>query len=140
MKNAARVLAMAITILPLMAAAQATNHKVAANVPFEFMAGDKLAPAGTYTLTITGWSLDSALIQNRAGKFAIYSSVSPAELMKGAAKAALIFHRYRDQYFLVGVRMESSNAVYRLPAGKAEKELRARNVPEKDEVLLALAQ
>ncbi|HLV89160.1 MAG TPA: hypothetical protein VKV39_19410 [Candidatus Sulfotelmatobacter sp.] len=139
MKNAARVLAMAMTILPLMAAAQG-NHRISANIPFEFVAGDKVAPAGTYTMNITGWDLSQALLQNRAAKFAIYSMVSPAEPPKTASSSALVFHRYGSQYFLVGVRMSNSMTSYTVPAGHAEKELKARNVPETDEILLALAQ
>lgn len=140
MKNAARALAMVITILPLLAGAQAANHKISAKVPFEFMAGDKLAPAGAYSLTIAGWGLDTALIQNRDAKFNLYTSVATAERLNNLSSSALIFHRYGNQYFLVGVRMGNTMATYELPSGKVEKELRARNAPEKDEILLASAQ
>jgi hypothetical protein len=52
---------------------------------------------------------------------------------------ALVFHRYGNRYYLVGVRLENSRVVYSLAPSGFEKELLAQNLRAGEEVLLALA-
>jgi hypothetical protein len=50
----------------------------------------------------------------------------------------MVFHKYGDRYFLTGIKLTGSKAVYRLHESRSEAELRAQNAPESQEILLAL--
>jgi hypothetical protein len=54
-----------------------------------------------------------------------------------SAETKLVFHRYGDRYFLSSISREGNNRGYALPAGKAEKELRAQKAAEGDVILVA---
>jgi hypothetical protein len=47
--------------------AQDFSHKVRANIPFDFYAGEKMLPAGTYTLAINRGSNNVAMFQTYSG-------------------------------------------------------------------------
>ena len=49
----------------------------------------------------------------------------------------LVFNRYGDRYFLSGIRIEGSSLTYQVPAGRAEKEMRAANLATSQTSLLA---
>lgn len=138
MKYAARMLAVAVMMMPLVASAQlADSHKVVAKVPFQFMAGNNTAPAGEYAVMAADRVGLTLLIRSRDLKTSVYSIVSSGEEQKdGAAVTGLVFHKYGDNYFLAGVELASTHSIYRLPEGKVEAELRVQNVPSSDEVLL----
>ena len=138
MKNAARILMIALTMLPLLATAQVGNEsKLITHVPFEFMAGNKVIPAGECSVASAGVGSSQILIRNWSAKISQFSMVLSSDYQKGPATNALIFHRYGDRYFLSGMKLASTGQTYSLPAGKAEAELRARNVPASEEILLA---
>jgi hypothetical protein len=137
MKNSARILVLAMATMPLLAAAQLGNNaKVVANVPFEFMAGDQLIPAGECAVLSAGAGGEQIMIRNWSAKISHVSLVSASNDQKGAAVNALVFHKYGDRYFLTGLKDANTHATYTLPQTKAETELRAQNIPE-TEILLA---
>ena len=137
MKYAARMLAVAVMMMPLLASAQlADSHKVVAKVPFDFMAGNNNAPAGEYTVMAADRVGITLLIRSSDFKTSVYSLVSADETQKGAGVNALIFHKYGDRYFLAGVELANTRSTYQVPEGKAETELRAQNVLSTDEILL----
>ena len=51
---------------------------------------------------------------------------------------ALVFHKYGDRHFLTQIRT-GDGTVYKLPKGKLEREMLARNQPIEEEILLASA-
>ena len=135
MKYTARMLAVAVMMMPLLATAQGT-HKIVAQVPFEFMAGNHLMPAGKVVVETTDNYGNFLLIHSDAGT-TTYSIVSLSEAQEGASVTELVFNKYGDRYFLAGMKLGTSQSIYWLPRGKAENELRAQNVPSTEEVLLA---
>jgi hypothetical protein len=138
MKYAARMFAIVVTMIPLLATAQmGTSRKLSAQVPFEFLAGNKLVPAGECIVQSAGTGGNTIQLSNWNAKISLFSVVSMGESQKGAGVDSLIFHRYGDRYFLSGMKLASTGATYRLPEGKAEAELRAQNVPATEEILLA---
>ncbi len=125
-----RIIALAIftgaTLITAVSAA-AQSDVVEVNVPFNFTVNNTSLPAGDYTFDIT----DPGLLVIRdhsknvkATEFGQRGSIAPGK------PNALIFHRYGNQYFLSGVRLDSaSNGVF-LPAAKLEKQARKESGKE----------
>ena len=138
MKNAARLMILALTILPLLAAAQMTpDQKLVANVPFDFVIGSKTVPAGEWTVQRTSSGAPVVTILNFDAKSGHLAKVSLDEARKPADRCALVFHKYGAQYFLASMKIEGSRVMYQLPESKAEAELRAMNQIGTEEILLA---
>jgi hypothetical protein len=138
MKYAARMLAFAMLMFSFLATAQVSpSLKLDTQVPFQFMVGNKVIPAGQCIVKSADVGSAMLAIQNIDTKTSLYSLVTTAEPQKGSEVNALVFHRYGDSYFLVGVKLARDGAIYTLPAGKVEAELRAQNVPATEEILLA---
>ena len=118
------------------ALAQLGNGRVTAQVPFDFVLGDKTIPAGALTVrSVTDNGV--LLVQNYDANVSVLSSPQMDEGKKPASSCRLIFHRYYNRYFLAGIELEGSRIGYRLPESKAEAELQAQNVTSTKEVLLA---
>jgi hypothetical protein len=138
MKYATRILIVALTMLPLLATAQlASSEKIVAQVPFEFVLGSKVVPAGEWvvkTATMDGKTLQ---IRTKDSGVNMLSTAILDESTKVSSHYSLLFHRYGDQYFLSEVRIAGTRVGYKLPETKAEAEMRAQNVPATNEILLA---
>jgi len=133
--------ALALTLLPLLAAAQlSSTQKIGAQVPFEFGVANKIVPAGTFVLKATTINPGILSLRNADSSVNMYVSASRDEARTPAADYALVFHKYGDQYFLWGMKLKGSRTIYRMPRSKAEVELLARNVPATEEILLASLQ
>jgi hypothetical protein len=138
MKNAARILTVVMAMMPLLAMAQmGDGTKLTAKVPFEFMAGNKAVPAGECAVLQAGRGGTQVMIRNASAKISQLELITSTADQKGRGVNALVFHKYGDRYFLTGVELESTHAMYTLPATKLEKELRAQNGPATEEILLA---
>jgi hypothetical protein len=140
MKYAARMLAIAVIMMPLLASAQWQDaHKLVVQVPFEFRAGNKVMPAGEFIVQAADRVGKVLRINNPEADASQYSIVSSNEAQKGTAVNALIFHKYGDRYFLSGIALANSQSIYWLPRDKAETELQAQNGPATKQVLLGAA-
>lgn len=140
MKYAARILAVAVIMMPLLATAQLQDsHKIVAQVPFQFMTGNKVMPAGLFVVKAADRQGAVLLIDNAKADVSDYSLVSSNETQEGAPVNALIFHRYGNQYFLSGMALADSQMIYWLPRSKAESELRAQNTPTTERILAGAA-
>ncbi len=138
MKNAARMLALGLLVLPLVAVAQLRqDEKLTAKVPFEFVIGNRTVPAGQWAVQSMTGGASLVSLSNRDEKVAMFSNTIVDESPKPAAHYALVFRKYGDRHFLAAIKTEGSTIMYRLPEGKAEAELRAQNVTSTDEILLA---
>ena len=141
MKYATRMLAIVITLMPLLASAQlGTPVKLVANVPFQFRAGEMLIPAGECAVQRANMNSSTLVIGNWGAKVGLFANPSIAEATEASRTNAMVFHKYGDRYFLTSIKLKGSKAVYRLHESKAEAELRAWNVPASQEILLALLQ
>jgi hypothetical protein len=141
MKYAKWMLTMTLMLMPGLAAAQlSTGNGLVAQVPFEFMAGNKFIPAGQckiWSATHDGGGLPTLMVTG--DKVHVLATAVLDETKKPAATYALIFKRYGSQYFLSGIKLADSRTIYRLPESKAEAEMRAQNARATEEVLLASA-
>lgn len=138
MKSAKWVLFVSLMVLSGMAVAQSISHsRIVAQVPFEFMAANKIIPAGQCVVQSNSQDGSVLLIRNSDAGASLMSLSSHTEATQKSADTVLIFTRYGDRYFLSGMRLEGSNWTYHLPESKAEAELRAQNVSATEKTLLA---
>ena len=114
--------------------AQTMHRAVVAQVPFEFMVGNKIIPAGECVVVTESQNVVS--IHNYSAKQGAFSSALRADENKGD-RTVLAFERRGGQYFLAEIEIEGSNLTYKLPEGRAEAELRAQNAPASTVTLLA---
>jgi len=133
----ARAIALMVLALPIAAAAQlGSGQKIAANVPFEFVAWNKVVPAGNCIVQRTSMNGSTLTIQNtKAGMSTL--ALSRQDRAKTATGAyTLVFHKYGTRHFLAQVKI-ADGTVYMLPESKLERELRAQNTAPQDQIVLA---
>ena len=103
--------------------AVAQDRAVRATVPFDFTVGDKLLPAGTYTITTA--SSDVIELRNYDRRIAILSTATP-DSKESRNGSKLVFDKYGDQYFLSEILCQSASMNVNLPTSKAEKRARVQ--------------
>jgi len=137
MKRTSLMFVVLMTLLTGLAAAQMSNTPlIVAQVPFAFVAANHTVPAGQCIVRTATDDGKTLLIDNTGAKVGLFTSASPAENGKAAGDYALVFHKQGDQYFLRGIKLGDKWG-YQLPESKAEAEMRARNVPSTEEIVLA---
>jgi hypothetical protein len=114
----------------------AQERAVKAAIPFDFTVGDKLLPAGTYTISTESYGVIK--IQNTATHAAMLNTATHDG--NESKTAELVFHKYADQYFLNEILCPSSEMNLAVPASKAEKRARAQeaSLGNTSDVFLAL--
>ena|SRR5437868_9183505 len=134
----ARAIALMVLALPIVAAAQlGSSQRIAANVPFDFVAWNRVVPAGNCIVQRTSMSGSTLTIQNtKAGMSTL--ALSREDRAKTATGAyTLVFHKYGTRHFLAQVKI-ADGTVYMLPESKLERELRAQNTAApQDQMVLA---
>ena len=117
MKRIASIALFALVSIVTVGFASAQQRAVKADVPFDFTVGNKLVPAGTYTISAVS---DNVIeIQNRDAHVAMLSRTNPDEKQSKSGK--LVFTKYGDQYFLSEILCASADMNMAVPASKAEK-------------------
>ena len=108
--------------LGVAANAQAVLNRVAVRVPFDFVAGGKQLPAGSYTVRRVRSDAETALIiRSEDGRNSAVVLTNTGEA--GPSAAALVFRQHGDRYFLAGVSMPGAASVRELPRTGAERRL-----------------
>ncbi len=80
------------------------DHKIQADIPFDFMVGDKTFSAGTYTFTEPTITLGTLLIRSLdSHESVLVITQSVQENLTPSDETKLVFTRYGDQYFLAQV-------------------------------------
>ena len=138
MKYAMRTVVLALTMLPLLAAAQLSGtQKIVVQVPFEFVVGNQVVPSGEWMVQKASTDTSILVIRNNTGSVGMFSIASLQDTKEAAGNYSLVFHKYGNSYFLSGVRVRGSRTGYRIPQSKAEAEMRAQNVSATEEILVA---
>jgi hypothetical protein len=139
-----RIIAMAFCLASLVAAshASAQNHIVKADIPFDFTAGGKLLPSGTYLITSDTDSPNVIQIQSPQQKVAVFSMAYAAYAAPGdvSKPGKLVFNKYGDQYFLSKILSSSAPMNVQLPTSKLEKRTRSQEAQlrSNDQTFVAL--
>ncbi len=133
MKNAKWMLPVTLLLLSGLLVAQSLTRTVVSQVPFDFMVGNKIVPAGECVVTT---DRDILSIHNFEAKKSALVASSRANESKDN-RTVMVFERYGNQYFLSEIRIAGNNLTYRLPESRAEAELRAQNATTSPVTLLA---
>jgi len=115
---------------------QAQDNGVKADIPFDFVVGNQMLPAGEYTVVNQGPVNQAILIRSDEGKAAIMSLTQPCSSFSPSAKTKLVFHTMAGRYFLYQIWTQGNSSGRQLPKSKAEVEL-AKNTDTTGEFVLA---
>jgi hypothetical protein len=118
MKRIHAIALLAIANFAMAGTSFAQSNGVRATVPFDFTVGDKLLPAGTYTIKEQSDHL--IVIKNHDKPIAVLSLVN-GDSNKSPNGGKLKFHRYGSQYFLSEILCDQAGMNLQVPTSKAEK-------------------
>jgi hypothetical protein len=119
-----RTLTIAIAVALLAVTAGYAQSKLIADIPFEFAIGQKVLPAGEYTVN-PGAAPGVLVIGGRDAS--VFTQTIPSSTNSGTVPGSkLVFNRYGNTYFLSQVWNAENQRGYRLPKSKTEREM-ARN-------------
>ena len=83
--------------------AVASNAQSAANVPFEFMAGNKSLPAGHYSVSNSTSGGEIVRIRAAKNETSVFSLTMRVNKGTAVEESKLVFHRYGNRYFLAEI-------------------------------------
>jgi hypothetical protein len=115
--------------------AQTTQLKVA--VPFEFITGDTVLPAGNYDVeSIDTWGGKALSIHNVTSNAGTLLLSNSCQLAKTSDSNKLVFYRYGQRYFLAEIWTAGTNIGRKMSLNQRQSEL-ARNQQKREVVLMA---
>ncbi|MGB7727904.1 MAG: hypothetical protein WBL50_07720 [Candidatus Acidiferrum sp.] len=123
----------ALTVLLLAPAAKAQGTKVLANVPFDFVVGDRAYPAGEYSFKQDGIVLQIANTEQSGASIVLSNT---CEITRPSDKTKLVFRRMGDYYFLYQVWVDGNVTGREFPRSHTEVRL-AENHEETKSVIVA---
>ena len=122
-------------LLLAVSAAQAQEARVKANIPFDFVVGDRVMPAGEYIVAPAG-SLGQAISISSNGSSDL--ALTSACATSGPSKSTkLVFHALAGRYFLSQVWVEGYSQGRQLRTSKSEVQLAKNSDAAKEFVLAA---
>ena len=126
----------AICLITIATHAQSGNFKIRFHVPFPFTVENKTFAAGEYEVTqCTQFMLGLRNMENQVSAF---ERVQPAGSSKEVGgRAAAVFHRFGNSYFLAAISDGSWQATYDFDRSNKEAELIAEDPTRQPEVVSA---
>jgi len=121
-------------LLLAVSAAQAQDAKVKASIPFDFVVGDRVMPAGEYILGPAG-SLGQAITIS-SGDNTDISLTFPCASSGPSKSTKLVFHTLAGRYFLSQVWVAGYGQDRQLRVSKTEMQL-AKNGDATQQLVLA---
>jgi len=112
-----------MTLLALGTSAFAQTIQMKANIPFDFVVGNKALPAGEYVVKSAGISSQALVIQNVSSKQIATMLANEVESLQPSAGSKLVFHQYGGDYFLREVWGKDNARGRELPRSRHEEEL-----------------
>jgi hypothetical protein len=98
-----------------------SKHKLTANVPFDFIVGDKVLAAGQYQLNAVGIAEDALAIRSTDSKNNAIRLTNTIAASQERRPARLVFHRYGNTYFLSQVWEGGENVGRQLKKSQQER-------------------
>ncbi len=131
--------ALAIGMVASAPTALAQNTPVAkADIPFDFLAGQRVMPAGTYEITHSDNMLELRATDQKAAEFLIVHSAYTPHTPTGSS---LVFDRRGDKYFLRQIWTAGNHDGLECPKTRIEKNVEkvvAQNKQDASPVVVAL--
>ena len=118
---------------------QSLAYRIKAEIPFDFIVGDKKLPAGTYSVGRVSQNFgDTVLaITGDDGRTKAIRLSSSAQRLHPIDQATLVFHHSGDQYFLFQVWSAGATTGRQFPRSRTEIEIRktlAGNSPKMNKI------
>ena len=123
-------------LLLAVSAAHAQESGVKANIPFDFVAGNQVLPAGEYLVTPEGSSGQVVLIRSSDNKAAKFASAFNCSSARPSDSTKLVFHTMGGRYYLYQIWRQGFDHGRELPKSKTELQL-AKNGDTSGEFVLA---
>jgi hypothetical protein len=120
MKRTTAIALIAMANFVLAGTSFAQSNGVRATVPFDFTVGNRLLPAGTYTIEKQPKNASVIMIRSHDKPIATLSLVNP-DGNKSPNGGKLLFHRYGGQYFLSEILCDQADMNVAISASKTEK-------------------
>ena len=98
-----------------------TGNKVIAQVPFEFIVGNKTLAAGEYSVRALDNAGNALMIRAADSKDQAIRLSITAGPEKNKTNARLVFHRYGDRYFLAQVWSQGQSTGHELLKSRQER-------------------
>jgi hypothetical protein len=99
-----------------------------ANVPFDFIVGNRTLPAGEYKVMNQGPAPGTVMIRTTDGKGSVILLALPLYSVVARHSGKLVFHRYGDTYFLSEI-WGPDNEGRQIPTTNRERELATKAAP-----------
>ena len=139
MKQISALALLSLASLLTAGSAMAADRAAEATIPFAFNVGDKVLPAGEYTISQAGWR-PSGVIQIRSTDTKhVMLTTAINDAKQPAHRGELIFNHYGDKYFLTEVLCPGAGVSMQLPPSKLEKRARMNeaSLPTSSQILVA---
>jgi hypothetical protein len=125
-----------LAVLMLATAARAQQQTVKADVPFDFVVGDRAYPAGEYTVKSALENTGILRLDNIQESIAAFVPSDKCENRAPSKNTKLVFRRMAGRYFLYQVWTEGSLTGREFPKSRIETEL-AQNHESPEVVIVA---
>jgi len=115
-----------------------TTPVAKADIPFDFVAGQQVMPAGTYEITHSDNLLELRATDQKAAEFL---TVHAAYTLHTPSGSSLVFDRRGDKYFLRQIWTAGNHDGYECPKTRIEKDVEkivAQNKQDASPVVIAL--
>ena len=138
-KHAYQVL-IALTLFAglMVSATQAQSIMLKADIPFDFVVGEKRLPSGEYH--VKSLNQVTMQIQSKDARSTAIVLTTGMQAAKISDVGKLIFNRYGDQYFLSRIWVPSSATGRELHKSRLEREVAARSTEKPGATVVAAAQ
>ncbi len=131
---------MLVTVAGLSTAQAQTsgNTNMDANIPFDFSVGDKVMPAGEYTVTCVNPASSVKVLQIRS-KAGTASAMVRTNSINGTSRddARLVFHRYGNEYFFSQAWLPAESIGMKAPKSRGAKTHELAGAAQTTETVLA---
>jgi len=134
--NRLRSAFLGLGLLLVVSGAQAQETRVKANIPFDFVVGNHVLPAGEYMVASEGATNQVLEIRSYDGKTGILSLTNSCSSSKPSGTSKLVFHRLAGRYFLSQVWAAGNSGGRELRKSRMEVQL-AKNNNGRDEIAIA---
>lgn len=117
------MLTLVLAVSTISVSAQSERSKIT-NIPFDFIVGEKMLPAGEYTVAPNrSDSLNVWLVQSRDGHVNALFTTGSVRATETQEKTRFVFHQYGDQYFLSQIWTIGGNSGRELLMPRLEREV-----------------
>lgn len=106
----------------LVSSAQSRSRQLTADVPFDFVVGERTLAAGSYAVgTISSASSEAVVIRSSDGRQKAIRLTNSISDNAATRRARLVFHRYGNTYFLTQVWAAGANEGREMIKSKLER-------------------